>query len=425
MSLPDVNEQLPDVNEQLSDLQGVLVVARQLGATVDLHTMLSHIEAAALNVMESERASVFLYAPESDELYSYVATGVEEIRFSAKQGLAGAAVQERRTINVPDAYADERFNPEVDKKTGFRTRNVLSLPLLGLDETVVGVLQVLNKQGSSFTAWDEQLAATLAAQAGAAVQRQMLLDQYAEKQKLEHDLDIARHIQQELLPDHPPEVSGFDIAGWNKPADRTGGDAFDYMAVDGGRQAITIADATGHGIGPALVIAECRALLRAMALANREPNRIMQCVNDLLVQDLPADRFVTCFFGFLDPESATMTYSSAGHGPLLHFSRAKERVTELNATGVPLGIMPNMTFDTAEPICFQTGDMMVLVTDGFFEWLSPDEEQFGTDRIKDIIIANKDLPAADLIGTIYRQVVAFARGAPQADDLTAVIIKKI
>lgn len=415
---------LPDIHEQLSDLEGVLVVARKLGATVDLHTMLTHIEQAARKVMECERASVFLYDRKTDELYSYVATGVEEIRFSAGQGLAGAAVETRRPVNVTDAYSDDRFNSEVDKVTGFRTRNVLSLPLLGLDETIVGVLQMLNKTTGDFSAWDEQLAATLAAQAGAAVQRQMLLDEYAEKQKLERDLDIARVIQQELLPDAAPDVPGFDIAGWNRPAEQTGGDAFDFMPLESGRLAITIADATGHGIGPALVIAECRALLRATAVSGGDPDSIMIRVNDLLVEDLPTDRFVTCFFGLLSPDDATLEYCSGGHGPLFHFRAATDEITELSATGIPLGIMPNIDFETAAPIVLEPGDMMILITDGFFEWLGPHDEQYGTQRVADLVRRNKDIPAAELIDKLYRGVLGFAQGTEQADDLTAVIIKK-
>ena len=415
---------LPNTEEQLADLKGVLEVARQLGATTNLREMLTHIELAARQVMESERASVFLYDAKTDELHSYVATGTTEIRFSAERGIAGAAVQSRQVVNVPDAYADERFNPDVDKTTGFHTRNILSIPLTGLDDTIVGVLQVLNKRQRSFGEWDEQLGATLAAQAGAAVQRQMLLEEYAEKQKLERDLDIARRIQQELLPAAAPQIDGFDIAGWNKPADRTGGDAFDFMPLQDGRLAITIADATGHGIGPALVIAECRALLRAMVSATSELDQIMTRVNDLLVEDLPADRFVTCFFGLLVPTDKTLHFSSAGQGPLIHYRAADEQITAMSATGMPLGIIPDQVFEVGEPIVFEPGDMLFLVTDGFFEWLDPDNEQFGVDRLVEMIRQNHDRPAADIIETLYRQVVRFGAGTPQADDLTAVVVKK-
>ncbi len=413
----------PDIHEQLSDLNGVLEVARQLGATTDLHAMLTHVEQAARSVMDCERASVFLYDADKDELWGYVATGVEGLRIPASRGISGEAVRSRRPINVPDAYADPRFNQDVDVRTGFRTRNLLTLPLMGVNDQVVGVLQMLNSRRGGFDAWDEQLAVTLAAQAGAAIQRQILLEQYAAKQKLENDLAIARSIQQQLLPSAPPRVEGFDIAGWNRPADQTGGDAFDFMPLPDGRLAITIADATGHGIGPALVIAECRALLRAVAWYSSDPDHIMARVNNILVDDLPRDRFVTCFFGLLDPVKRTLRYASAGHGPLLFFRASGNEIVELSATGIPLGVIANSPYTPAEPVRFDAGDMMVLVTDGFFEWLGLNREQFGMSRLVETISQHAALTADEIIQSLYRSVVQYGEGTTQQDDLTAVIIK--
>jgi phosphoserine phosphatase RsbU/P len=414
---------LPDIREQLSDLKGVLSVARELGATTDLRAVLSHIERAARSVMDCERASVFLYYAGTDELCTYVATGVEGLRIPASRGICGEALRTRRPINVPDAYADPRFNPQVDVQTGYRTRNLLTLPLMGVDDRVVGVLQMLNSLRGGFGEWDEQLAVTLAAQAGAAIQREMLLEQYAAKQKLENDLAIARSIQQQLLPEGPPEVDGFDIAGWNKPADQTGGDIYDFMHLEDGRLAVIIADATGHGIGPALVIAECRALLRATTCFTDDTNRIMTLVNKLLFEDLAADRFVTCFFGLLDPRNRTLRYCSAGHGPLLFFRSSNEEIVEYSATGMPLGIVGEMDFASVEPIIFQPGDMMVLVTDGFFEWLGLNSEQFGMDRLIETINRNKSRPSVELIEALYQSVLEYGVGTSQQDDLTAVVLK--
>jgi len=415
---------LPDTREQLSDLQGVLQVARRLGVTMDLREMLTHVEQAALSVMDCERASVFIYDEKTDELVGYVATGAEGLRISAKRGIVGEAVRSRQTINVPDAYADQRFNPQVDVQTGFRTRNMLTLPLIGLNEKVVGALQVLNSRRGSFGEWDEQLAGTLAAQAGAAIQRQLLLDQLVAKQKLEQDLAIARSIQQQLLPTDPPRVQGFDIAGWNKPADETGGDAFDFMPLGDGRLAVTVADATGHGIGPALVIAECRALLRATVGFSRDSNQIMRWVNDLLVKDLPAGRFVTCFFGLLDPLTAEMHYASAGHGPLLFFRGGRNEVAELSATGIPLGVMEDMDYTSGGPLSFERGDMLVVVTDGFFEWIDTHRRQYGLERLIERIRTHRDLPAGEIIQDIYQDVMRFGNGTVQQDDLTAIVIKR-
>jgi phosphoserine phosphatase len=214
-------------NTQVGDLLTVLEVSRHLAVTAELRPLLEIIEQSALKVLGCERASVFLHDNQTDELFSLVATGGQSVRFPAGRGIAGEVFRKGACINVPDAYADARFNPDVDRRTGFRTRSILTAPLLGLDNTPLGVLQVLNKRAGPFDAWDEVLVKTFSAQAGVALQRQFLLDEFAKKQRFERDLALARQIQQGLLPRRPPEVAGFDIAGWNQPADETGGDYYE------------------------------------------------------------------------------------------------------------------------------------------------------------------------------------------------------
>jgi sigma-B regulation protein RsbU (phosphoserine phosphatase) len=405
-----------DHEKHIADLRAVLAVSRQLAGTQDLTHLLRIIEKAALAVLECERATVFLYDHEKHELYSRMATGVDEIRFSADKGIAGEVVRTGEIINVPDAYADPRFNPEIDKKTGFLTRNMITFPLVGFDNTVVGVLQVLNKSDGHFDPWDHELVKTFGAQVGVAVQRQLLLEHYAEKQRIERDLSIARDIQQGLLPDDDAQAVGFDIAGWNKPADETGGDCYDYLTLGDGCLAVTIADATGHGIGPALMIAECRALFRATISLSHDLRAAV---------DLPDDRFVTAYFGLLDPARKTLSYISAGHGPLIQYVRASDEMIEKKANGVPLGIMPDVPFTEQEEFAMAVGDMMVVVTDGFFEWQrDSDKEQFGLERTYAVLRANRDRPCAEIIKALHDAVLAFAEGSPQADDLTAVVIKR-
>jgi phosphoserine phosphatase len=259
----------PRDDGRLADLERLLDVARQLGATVELDPLLVAIAAAATSVLDCERATVFLLDRKAGELSSRLATGIagapiEEIRFPVTLGIAGEVARSGAAINIPDAYADPRFYPEFDRRSGYRTRSMLTIPLIAHDGATVGVLQLLNKLGGPFAARDEEIAGFLGTQAGVAIHRQLLLEQFAVKQRLERDLNIARDIQRGLLPRDPPVVPGFDIAGWNRPADETGGDYFDFMPVDGGGLAITIADATGHGIGPALVVSETRALFRAI-----------------------------------------------------------------------------------------------------------------------------------------------------------------
>ena len=411
--------------KHLHDLQAVLAVSRDLAGMMALEPILAKVEQAARAVLECDRATVFIYDKEKDELFSRMATGVEQIRFSASRGIAGEVIRTGQIINVPDAYADPRFNPEIDKKTGYHTRNMLSFPLLGFENEPVGVLQVLNKREGSFDPWDEELVHTFGAQVGVAVQRQTLLEQYAEKQRIQRDLNIARSIQQSYIPAKPAEAKGFEIAGWNKPADETGGDCFDFLTLDSGDVAIMLADATGHGIGPALVIAPCRAMFRGAVSVLPNLGEVVGLVNNLLSDDLPGDRFVTSFFGRLCPADSVLTFLSAGHGPLLYYTAATNEVREMPAGGVPLGIVRDFPYGEPNRITMQSGDMMVLITDGFFEWVGASGEQFGTQRIGEIVSALRDRPCSEIIQTIYDAVLKFAEGTPQADDLTAVIIKKL
>jgi phosphoserine phosphatase len=413
------------LQRQIHELNTVLEVSRHLASTIELVPLLERIEQAALEVLDCERASVFLYDPATEELYSKVATGESEIRFSAKLGIAGDTVATRSVVNVPDAYADPRFNREIDRKTGYRTRSVLSVPLTGYDGSTVGVLQVLNKREGVFGEHDEAEGTVLGSLAGVAIQRQMLLDEYAEKQRLAHDLAIAREIQRSLLPTEDRSIAGYDIAGWNRPADETGGDCFDYVTLSDDRIGMLVADATGHGIGPALIVSECRALIRALAGMRAGLGDIMRRVNELLLPDLQGGRFVTAFLGVLDPHQHTVEYVSAGHGPLLHYRGRRDRVEAVGASTLPLGIVADFEGTSGVTIRMDPGDILIVVTDGFFEWANAADEQFGTERILDVVQAHRGAPARRIIEQLHRAVLAFAGGTPQADDLTAIILKRL
>jgi len=412
------------LRRQIRDLTTLIEVSKHLGSTTELVPLLTRVEKAALEVLACERASVFLYDAVAEELYSKVATGESEIRFSAKLGVAGDAVATRSIVNVPDAYADRRFNREIDKKTGYRTRTILSIPLTGYDGAIVGVLQALNKHDAAFDHRDEEEGTILGSLAGVAIQRQMLLDEFAEKQRLVHDLEVAREIQSSLLPTDDPVVTGYDIAGWNRPADETGGDCYDYVPMPDGSVGLLVADATGHGIGPALIVSECRALIRALSTMTDDLAAIVSRVNDLLVRDLTGGRFVTAFFGVLKPTEHVIEYVSAGHGPLLYFHADSGVGEELMATTLPLAVMLGLDATPGDPLRMKPGDALILVTDGFFEWVNASGEQFGTERIFDIVRAHTEESAQHIIERLHRAAVRFGAGVPQADDLTAIIVKR-
>ena len=252
-----------------------------------------------------------------------------------------------------------------------------------------------------------------------------LAQERASREKIERDLDLARQIQRGLLPKAEPNAPGFEIAGWNQAADQTGGDYFDWLELPDGRTIITLADVTGHGIGPALIVAVCRAYMRAAAGSGGvDLQEALGRVNDLLHVDIPEGRFVTAAVGIIDPAKGTMSMLSAGQAPLLFYEAVSGKVHNWDADDVPLGIMSGVRFDKPREIDFATGDVLVLTTDGFFEWANPRREQYGTTRMVNFLKANHALAPQAFIDELYKAVLVHAEGTEQADDLTAVVIRK-
>ncbi len=242
--------------------------------------------------------------------------------------------------------------------------------------------------------------------------------------QLEHDLGIARSIQQGLLPKAAPQITGFDIAGWNQPADETGGDYFDWQQLADGRVAVTVADVTGHGIGSALCMSACRAYARAGFTIEPDLSSFLNRMNKLLHQDLPTEKFVTLAAAVLDPIEATLQLISAGHGPLLFYSSSENCFRTYEAQGPPLGLLSRITYCGVQELKFAQGDILVLVTDGFLEWANAQDNDFGEERLKEVIRAHRDLPSAAIISELYSAVIKFAGSMPQLDDLTALIVKR-
>lgn len=247
----------------------------------------------------------------------------------------------------------------------------------------------------------------------------------AQLHKIESDLSIAREIQRGLLPREAPHTPGFEIEGWSKPADQTGGDYFDWMKLADGSTLITLADVSGHGIGPALIVAVCRAYMRATAGGDGVAlGDAISRVNSLLEMEIPSGRFVTAAVCLLRPEANELSLVSAGQAPLFFYRAASRGVETWAADDLPLGIAAGLTFESARVVRFEPGDVLVLATDGFFEWANHEGEQYGIRRLEEFVGAHAHKEPAEFIRALHAEVVTHADGRPQPDDLTVVIIKR-
>jgi phosphoserine phosphatase RsbU/P len=417
---PDMTRSLPS-----NAMERILEVTRQLARPIDLTTMLAEIIDAAQAVLKAERGTIFLYDASAHEFSSTVATGVGTLRFPAGRGIIGECGEKRRVINVPDCYADPRFNREADRDTGYHTRCLLAAPLIGYDDSLVGVLEVLNKQDGVFTRDDEQMATALAAQCAVAIQRMKLLAELVENEKLKKEMAVARDIQARVIPKAVPRLAGYDMAGWSRPANETGGDIFDIIAMDGNRLMLLLGDATGHGVGPALSVTQVRAMLRMAVRLGANLDEAFRHINDQLLDDLPDNRFVTAFLGLLDTDHHRVIYHSGGQGPLLHFHAATGECEWMGSSTVPMGSFAGLPLPAARTHSLAPGDILALITDGVFEYENAAAEAFGHERVGALIQKHQTEPMSRLVQLIVEDVERFVGLVPQADDMTMLIVRRL
>jgi sigma-B regulation protein RsbU (phosphoserine phosphatase) len=244
-------------------------------------------------------------------------------------------------------------------------------------------------------------------------------------QAREAEMQLARLIQRKLYPTRAPNLESFDLAGAVFPADATCGDYLDFIPMGGGRVGIAVGDVSGHGFGPALLMAETRAYLRSLIKTTRDLRKILERLNHFLHRDTELERFVTLMLAVLDPRRRTLTYSSAGHVPgfLLDRSGAPRRMLE--STSIPLGIFRDAPVDVSPEIPLEDGDLFVLLTDGVVEAANERGEFFESDRTLRLVAEMRQEPSRRIVAGLHKAVESFRSPGPRADDVTAVVGKAL
>lgn len=258
-----------------------------------------------------------------------------------------------------------------------------------------------------------------------AIKTRQLARQVEQHQLAMAELRLAREIQQKLFPAEAPQLEGFDIAGASYPASNVGGDYYDFVSMRDGSLGVIVADVMGHGVGPALLMAETRAFLRALALTSDDAGEILTCVNAALVSDTPVEHFVTLLFVRLDPQNRQISYASAGHTTSFVLDAQGKVRHRLESTETALGLLPDARYAAApDPITLGSGDIVFLLTDGVVE-ASPvaGMDPLDDERAINVVRRNRGKPAREIVSAVYDAVQAHLAGQPQSDDITAAVIK--
>lgn len=425
----------PAPAEEMSDehrkFQNLLRISKSLGHEIQLDPLLKLIVAEVSAAMQADRSTLFLVDQKTpDELVSRVAGGLvsKEIRTRFGTGIAGITAQTRQTLNIPDAYSDRRFNPVFDTAFGFRTRSILSTPILNQSNHLIGVVQVINKKGGeAFTNDDEEFLDAICVHLSIALERAQMVEAYLQSRTVAKSLELARDIQMGLVPKvFPafPELNEIDIYATIIPALQVGGDFYDFFSLDNDRICFIIGDVSDKGVPAALFMAMARTAFKVSAIASTESiGRTMARVNQFLYESNPQQMFVTALAGILDLRTGHVDYADAGHEPPF-ILQSSGTVLMLNKVGgLVLGFMPDLEYREGT-LQLNPADSLVLYTDGVTEAMNVGHELFGAEAIETTLSrAGQAATSEDIIKVLLDAMHVFVGEAEQSDDVTMLVIK--
>jgi serine phosphatase RsbU (regulator of sigma subunit) len=417
---------LSDSQRQARNLNALLKVSKALATEIRLDDLLRVIVEEAAEVLDADRATLFLFDEARNELWSKTTQRLEikEIRLPLGVGIAGHVAKSRAPVNIPDAYADTRFVPTFDKATGYRTRSILCMPLIGNAERLIGIIEVLNKKDQEvFNEADESLLAGLNAHITVALERARLIEAYVEKERMEEALKLAHDIQMSMLPKiFPPfpEHHEFDIFATIAPAKEVGGDLYDFFFVDDNHLCFAVGDVSGKGVPASLFMAVTKTLFKATAGNGGTPDEILARLNKEICRDNESCMFVTLFCGILDIRTGQVDYSNGGHN--LPYYLRPDGVSPLeNAGGRALGLVERSPYSGGRMI-LGPGEALLLYTDGVTEAMDPSETLYSDQRLERFLDHNRGASPRQIISDLVSDVRQFAGEAPQSDDITALAL---
>jgi len=402
----------------------ILEIMHRLAAPGAMPELLREIVEVGKVAIVAEAGVLWILERSSNELLQVTPPAREANRLRLDQGWVGHCATTHEISNIHDCREDELYGEFPVQVAGFETRSLLNVPILGQDDVLLGVMQWLGENVGQFDEHDEWVGPALAAQCAVAIQHSRMTDELLANAILHQEVTVAREIQMSTLPDEMPEVEGYDLHGQFKPTDHTGGDLYDLVVLDG-RLFMLLGDATGHGFGPALSATQMQAMLRVAFRLGADLDEAYMQVNNQLEEDLPDDRFITAFMGFLDPRTHEVQYHSGGQGPILLFRAASGECEWYKPTKFPVGVMPLDGMDKAVTLHLDPGDVLALISDGIYEYTASDGSQFGEDRVAAIMREHHGLPMSELSQRLVDAAFEFGGEAPQADDITLVLVRRL
>jgi len=398
-------------------LKAVLTAGKELAENRPLAELFPVILGLAIEAVNAQRGVVMVL--EGDNLVAKAHKG-EGFRISS--AVRDQVINQRTSILVRDAQLDEAFKSRmsiVEQKV----RTMMAVPLQTKDR-IIGLIYVDSPFVlREFTKDDLSLLTVMANIAAIRVESARLAEVEQAERIMKRDLSQAAEIQRGILPETAPNVSGLDLAGFNAPCRTVGGDYYGFFTYPGRRVALALGDVSGKGMPAALMVMAFEARLRVLAEDPGNAASLVQRLNKVTCANCPSNRFITFFYGILDPSKGDLSFANAGHNPPV-LVRASGKVEMLEGGGPVLGILDIAQYPE-ERTKFGPGDLLVIYSDGVTEANSTTEEEYGEERLIEVLTRHRNEPADTIVKAVMDSVAQFALGAPQADDITVVVAKRV
>ena len=418
--LQEENKRLRKAIDELSILNEL---ARVVSSTMTLDSVIENVVKRSVKAVHGQQGMITLVdeqAPtEMKTLIRAQNSTTDHRQFHLNQNILGWMMINKKPLLSNDVSSDPRF---AGVRAEGEQHSLLCVPLL-VRNRLTGILAIFNKKDNgSFTEDDQRLLSIIAAQSGQVLENARLYEQEKSLISMQEQVKLAAKIQLELLPKKAPDVPGYEIAGTSIPAQMVGGDYFDFISVDEKRLAICLGDVSGKGLPASLLMANLQATLRGQTLVNSSVKDCIARSNTLLYQSTSDEKFATLFYGILDTEHHTLRYCNAGHDNPYLFSDSAEP-QRLKTGGVVLSIMDHFPYDE-DVASLKAGDVLVISSDGVTEAMNSQQEQFGDEKLGELLYEHRSLSASELINKVITAVKLHAGNWPQSDDITLVVVKR-
>lgn len=420
-----LKEYLRELEKKVEDLQGLIAVSAMISSVYNFKDLTGFVLDKAKDVMDAEACSLLLFNKETAKLEFLVARSKDEttedilhkdITIDIGQGIAGSAARLLKTILVKDVRNDSRFLTTVDAQTGFVTKSIIAVPLIGR-EGLIGVAEIINPRSKSFfDKYDREIFESFCRQVSVAIENSRFYDDSLKRERLGKELELASVVQKSFLPELPIILNGnLRIKALNISAANVGGDVYDFKQCDG-QLGVLIGDVSGKGVSAALYMAKFISDFRYTASRCESPEETLKSLNSSLIKG-PRGMFITAIYIIFDVYSGKGRVSVAGHPPFLKHSKDGS-VKVIVPSGPPLGIIPMDYIGT--DVVLSNKESILLMTDGVFEAKNESGERLGFNKIVDFI-STRDV-SDDLVDSVSQYVKGFIGRREMADDLTLVQI---